>query len=168
MSYFSKWQSQIENSTNPTEYQAFVEHYYSLEKDAYEQILTEGKASVSGQAAKLAKKLGFGTDLVIFLGFLDGINSCLNTELDLEAVVEDTEVELAIDFEKVYWKMHEAKADWLYELPSWDNVLSADRRHEITKSYRQSKIIHREKIGRNDPCPCGSGKKYKACCGKNV
>ena len=26
---------------------------------------------------------------------------------------------------------------------------------------------HREKkIGRNDPCPCGSGKKYKKCCGK--
>ena len=25
-----------------------------------------------------------------------------------------------------------------------------------------------EKIGRNDPCPCGSGKKYKQCCGKNA
>ncbi len=24
-----------------------------------------------------------------------------------------------------------------------------------------------QKVGRNDPCPCGSGKKYKACCGKN-
>ena len=24
-----------------------------------------------------------------------------------------------------------------------------------------------EKIGRNDPCPCGSGKKYKNCCGKD-
>ncbi|OQX86863.1 hypothetical protein B6D60_05320 [candidate division KSB1 bacterium 4484_87] len=24
------------------------------------------------------------------------------------------------------------------------------------------------KIGRNDPCPCGSGKKYKHCCGKNI
>jgi preprotein translocase subunit SecA len=23
------------------------------------------------------------------------------------------------------------------------------------------------KVGRNDPCPCGSGKKYKQCCGKN-
>jgi len=23
------------------------------------------------------------------------------------------------------------------------------------------------KVGRNDPCPCGSGKKYKNCCGKN-
>jgi len=23
-----------------------------------------------------------------------------------------------------------------------------------------------KKIGRNDPCPCGSGKKYKKCCGR--
>jgi len=23
-----------------------------------------------------------------------------------------------------------------------------------------------EKVGRNDPCPCGSGKKYKKCCGR--
>ena len=27
-------------------------------------------------------------------------------------------------------------------------------------------ITSEEKIGRNDPCPCGSGKKYKKCCGK--
>jgi preprotein translocase subunit SecA len=27
--------------------------------------------------------------------------------------------------------------------------------------------IHKEQeVGRNDPCPCGSGKKYKKCCGK--
>ena len=27
--------------------------------------------------------------------------------------------------------------------------------------------IHAEKtVGRNDPCPCGSGKKYKKCCGR--
>ena len=29
---------------------------------------------------------------------------------------------------------------------------------------RQPKRV--QKIGRNDPCPCGSGKKYKNCCGK--
>lgn len=29
-------------------------------------------------------------------------------------------------------------------------------------------IVKGEKIGRNDPCPCGSGKKYKKCCGKNA
>lgn len=30
--------------------------------------------------------------------------------------------------------------------------------------YRERRVI---KVGRNDPCPCGSGKKYKKCCGKN-
>ncbi|MCM8817934.1 MAG: SEC-C metal-binding domain-containing protein [Candidatus Omnitrophica bacterium] len=28
--------------------------------------------------------------------------------------------------------------------------------------------LQKQKIGRNQPCPCGSGKKYKHCCGKNV
>jgi len=26
--------------------------------------------------------------------------------------------------------------------------------------------VPRAKVGRNDPCPCGSGKKYKKCCGQ--
>lgn len=30
----------------------------------------------------------------------------------------------------------------------------------------QQPIINSEKVGRNEPCPCGSGKKYKKCCGK--
>jgi preprotein translocase subunit SecA len=33
---------------------------------------------------------------------------------------------------------------------------------------KQKPIVKGKKIGRNDPCPCGSGKKYKKCCGKNV
>ncbi|MCG8482885.1 MAG: SEC-C domain-containing protein, partial [Clostridia bacterium] len=37
---------------------------------------------------------------------------------------------------------------------------------EITKAQRRSKTIVKEKKpGRNEPCPCGSGKKYKKCCG---
>jgi len=28
-------------------------------------------------------------------------------------------------------------------------------------------VVKGEKVGRNDPCPCGSGKKYKNCCGAN-
>lgn len=31
----------------------------------------------------------------------------------------------------------------------------------------KTKISEETKIGRNDPCPCGSGKKYKKCCGRN-
>ena len=30
----------------------------------------------------------------------------------------------------------------------------------------QPKQRQNKKVGRNDPCPCGSGKKYKKCCGK--
>lgn len=33
---------------------------------------------------------------------------------------------------------------------------------------KQKPDAHSEKIGRNDPCPCGSGQKYKKCCGKNA
>lgn len=32
----------------------------------------------------------------------------------------------------------------------------------------KQKPVRTVKVGRNDPCPCGSGKKYKHCCGKNV
>ena len=33
---------------------------------------------------------------------------------------------------------------------------------------KQPKKRSEEKVGRNDPCPCGSGKKYKQCCGRNA
>ena len=38
---------------------------------------------------------------------------------------------------------------------------------EIAKKYKKSKtVVKGKKIGRNEPCPCGSGKKYKHCCGR--
>ena len=37
-----------------------------------------------------------------------------------------------------------------------------------TPEYSQTVVNEGPKIGRNDPCPCGSGKKYKNCCGKNA
>lgn len=40
--------------------------------------------------------------------------------------------------------------------------------YENTSGYRPRLETHRRvapKVGRNDPCPCGSGKKYKKCCG---
>jgi preprotein translocase subunit SecA len=38
---------------------------------------------------------------------------------------------------------------------------------QSTSKRKNEKKAKRKKIGRNDPCPCGSGKKYKHCCGKN-
>jgi preprotein translocase subunit SecA len=39
----------------------------------------------------------------------------------------------------------------------------AEMRGEIAT---QKKASSEKKVGRNDPCPCGSGKKYKKCCGR--
>jgi preprotein translocase subunit SecA len=39
---------------------------------------------------------------------------------------------------------------------------------EPTRVSRSSAVRKIEKVGRNDPCPCGSGKKYKKCCGKDI
>ena len=84
-------------------------------------------------------------------------------------MTEDTMISLDIDLEKLYYNMVEAKADWLYELPAWDSLLSEERRKELYREQKKSgTIVKGKKIGRNDPCPCGSGKKYKKCCGANV
>lgn len=37
----------------------------------------------------------------------------------------------------------------------------------VATAQKTRPIVSGVKIGRNDPCPCGSGKKYKQCCGKN-
>ncbi len=80
---------------------------------------------------------------------------------------ENTRVNLGYDKEKLYYNMVEAKAQWLYELPMWDKLLSPERRKELYKEQKSSTTVVKEKkVYPNDPCPCGSGKKYKKCCGK--
>ena len=81
---------------------------------------------------------------------------------------ETTELSLDYDKEKLYYNMVGAKAEWLNTLPQWDALLTPERRKELYKEQKSSTtIVKDKKIGRNDPCPCGSGKKYKYCCGRN-
>ena len=39
-------------------------------------------------------------------------------------------------------------------------------KEEREKNPGKYQLKHGETVGRNDPCPCGSGKKYKKCCGR--
>lgn len=50
-------------------------------------------------------------------------------------------------------------------IPIWVEVLHQWR--VVNDPNRPAPIARRMKVGRNDPCPCGSGKKYKKCCGLN-
>ena len=48
-------------------------------------------------------------------------------------------------------------------------VEELQERIDAMKETRVEQVIRKgPKIHRNDPCPCGSGKKYKKCCGKNI
>ena len=87
----------------------------------------------------------------------------------IEKLEEDSEIHLKIDFTRLYKKMVEYKADHLYSLPQWDNIFTEEEREVLYKEQKRSTTVVNEgpKIGRNDPCPCGSGKKYKKCCGAN-
>lgn len=142
--------------------------YFQIEKGIYEQILSNPTEVITGTVKDLAEK--YNTEILIMTGFLDGINESLKGyENPIDTMEEDTEVKIEIDPEKLYYNMVEAKANWLYELPQWDEILTPDKRKELYKSQKASGTVCKgKKIFPNDPCPCGSGKKYKKCCGKNA
>ena len=143
----------------------FWASYFTLEQGIYEQILANPDEVVRGTVKSLAEK--YNVELLIMIGFLDGINESLKEENPIETMTEDTEVNLGFDREMLYKNMVEAKAEWLYTLPAWDSLLSEDRRKELYKEQKLSHtVVKGSKVGRNDPCPCGSGKKYKQCCGR--
>jgi len=164
MSLYEKWNDKIASYESQEEYNEFWGEYIPKEEKIYKKILENNMQKISGQLKDLANE--FNQDELTFVGFLDGINTSLVESLDLEDITADSEITIEIDFEKLYYNMHDANADWLYTLEEWDNILSEEKRDEITREFNQSKIFTHEdkKIGRNDPCPCGSGKKYKKCC----
>ena len=147
--------------------QKFWGTYFQTEKEIYEKLLENPDEEVKGTVKELAEK--YGINVFTMTGFLDGINDSLVTPNPIDTMEEDTKVSLAFDKEKLYKNMVAAKADWLYELPQWDNLLDEAKRKELYKKQKLSgTVIKGKKIGRNEPCPCGSGKKYKNCCGKNA
>lgn len=166
MSLLENWREGAYNQDmNTKEGQLFWGNYFAIEKGIYEQLLSNPETKVSGTVKELAEK--YNTNISIMTGFLDGINDSLVTPNPIEEMEEETVVNLDFDKEKLYYHMVEAKADWLYELPQWDSLLSEERRKELYKEQKKSgTIVKEKKVGRNDPCPCGSGKKYKYCCGK--
>lgn len=72
----------------------------------------------------------------------------VKTEADVEAVERPVEVE-----------------NVQYQHADYDEALAADATAETEEASQQPTVRDGIKVGRNDPCPCGSGKKYKQCHG---
>lgn len=139
--------------------------YLQAEQKIYEEILENKITKIEGTIAELSEKYNMPPDEIV--AFVDGINEVLPELIDVKSLTEESHVEINIDFEKLYKKMVEYRADHLYSLPQWDNIFDEETRKVYYKEQKRSRtIVKDKKIGRNEPCPCGSGKKYKNCCGR--
>ncbi len=168
MSLLQEWRDYAyANDMNNRSGQLFWANYFNIEKEIYKVLLANADKVWEGSVASLAKE--FDTEINYFVGFLDGINDSLVTANPIEEMNEETKVSLVFDKEKLYYNMVGAKADWLYELEEWDTLLTPERRKELYREQKNSTtVVKDKKVGRNDLCPCGSGKKYKHCCGANA
>jgi len=165
MSLIKEWEEIAYKERSQKEYDEFWKEFLIKEQHIYQRLLSEKNDTIKGKFSEIAKDFGMSSH--DFAGFMSGINTSLVNAVDLEELTEDSEIDVKIDFEKLYYNMHEAQADWLYNLTEWDGILSKEKRKEIKTAYNKTKTVVKEnKIGRNDPCPCGSGKKYKKCCGQ--
>ena len=167
MALLEKWRKKAyDENADKDKLQKLWADYFEVEKGIYQKLLADPDNAVSGTVKELAEK--YGTDIMTMTGFLDGINDSLKEKNPIEEMDEDTKVSLDFDKELLYKNMVAAGADWLYGLEEWNDIFDEDKRAQLYKEQKQSQTVRHEgpKIGRNDPCPCGSGKKYKKCCGR--
>ena len=167
MGILKQWRDKAyDEKANKGDMQRMWAAYFAKEKDIYAQLLADPDTVVTGTVKELAEK--YDVDLMTMTGFLDGINDSLKEPNPIEEMEEDTVVNLGFDKEMLYKNMVAAGADWLYGLEEWEPIFDEEKRKELYKEQKESGTVRKPaKIYPNDPCPCGSGKKYKKCHGKN-
>ena len=166
MALLKQWRdAAYSETTNKGDLQRMWQKYFDDEKNIYAELLQKPDEVVTGTVKELADK--FGVTILTMTGFLDGINDSLKEANPIEEMEEDTVVNLGFDKELLYKNMVAAGADWFYELEEWEAIFDEETRKALYKEQKSSTtVVKEEKVYPNDPCPCGSGKKYKRCCGK--
>ncbi len=81
-------------------------------------------------------------------------------QIQTEQEIDQAEEQRRIDEEKTQMKMQHAEASALHDGTETADAEVADEPQKVETFKREGK-----KVGRNEPCPCGSGKKYKQCHG---
>ncbi|MCR5251729.1 MAG: SEC-C domain-containing protein [Lachnospiraceae bacterium] len=168
MTLLDQWRAMAYDTKNNDKatIQKLWNDYFKEETRIYKELLADPDAEVKGTVKDLAEK--YGLSVMYMVAFLDGINESLKVPNPIEEMDEDTEVSLGFDKELLYKNMVDARADWLYGLPEWEAIFPQEKRDELYKEAKKAGTVVHEmpKVYPNDPCPCGSGKKFKKCCGK--
>lgn len=143
---------------------AIWEEYLPKEQSIYEYMIGEQVTNINGTITELAERFKMTPEQIV--AFIDGLNDVLPEPYEMEELSEESQIDLNIDFEKLFKKMIGYKAEHLSSLPQWGKIFDEETLKKFALEQKKSRtVIKGDKIGRNDPCPCGSGKKYKKCCG---
>ena len=166
MALLDAWRKKAYQEPDKAKMSKLWQAYFLKEKEIYKELLKNPDEEVKGTVKELAEK--YNTTISFMTGFLDGIQESLVEPNPIETMESDTEVSLKFDKELLYMNMVGAEAEWLYGLEEWNDIFDEETRKELYKKQKSSTtIVKGPKVYPNDPCPCGSGKKYKKCCGKN-
>jgi len=163
MTLYEKWVSVAYDKAGKNIKKCWDE-FIPQEQAIYSKLLAEKTTHIEGTLNELATR--FHMQPEFFVGFLDGINDALNKPIEVKDLTINSNIKLDYNFDNLYRKMVEFRAENLCELTEWNNIFDLETRRRMYKEQRDSTTIRKDpKTGRNDPCPCGSGKKFKKCCG---
>lgn len=136
----------------------FVVPFYQTFKKIFE---VEDYKTIEGYEA-CVKNFLENTNIPVFLlektykehgqKFVDIINEILGSELSFEGLIQEYKSQYA-------GKPHYSSTTLLYTSKAFLELMGF-----MEKPTKHANDFSDSKIGRNDPCPCGSGKKYKKCC----
>lgn len=127
---------------------------------------------------KLIKLYSMTNDPEIKMFIVEAL--CCQLTEDAFPIVEDAiqmkYVTGAFDADELYYGFYKVMGAHHPKLDEWENT-AAERREYYDNRAKELDNLNftvpavqpakkEPKVGRNDPCPCGSGKKYKKCCGK--
>ena len=146
--------------------------------DCCERIINGERESQSAEELMRARYSAFATGAIDFI--VASTHSRTRSEIDIQSIREwsqtstwrglqifDTKVvddnKAYVSFEALFTQAgedhsHREKAAFERENGNWRFVTGAELKNPTVK-------YETPRTGRNEPCPCGSGKKYKKCCG---
>ena len=135
MALLEKWREMAYSETaNKGDLQRLWSAYFQKEKDIYADLLKNPNEEVKGTVKELAER--YNVDIMTMTGFLDGINESLKEANPIDEMEEDTQVSLSFEKDLLYKNMVAAGADWLYELPEWEDIFDEETRKAL---YREQK-----------------------------
>ena len=122
MSLYENWKDLAYQERDQESYDTFWGDYLPKEQVIYEAILGDVEVIIKGKLSVLAKTYNMKNET--FVGFMDGINNSLKESVTPDELEKNSEIALDVDHEKLYYNMLEAKADWLFNLPQWNDILT--------------------------------------------